>query len=403
MKEKKKEIYGKLTEMAKIMEKFGLGCIVVDNPFRKESNEGVSHCFIITQPTGGTSGRVFPKEEFHKLLKDAEKSCRQLIREDHLLLDIGPMVIVDSLADWLKFSDSQKKHPILHGFPYGATDVFLSKVIYGRELHEKIIRAFQSKYGENFIQECYSVWMEERKRRRSVIDLSNRELTEEFEERKKPFNKYEMEEINDFLLDCLKFSLENKISAIVGIDRSGRPLAQMLEELLGKIGYKSLFAVDFLDPHRLKREVIWESADKLKIPDVFIGKFKEEFPVIFRLLRKDPDKVLFIDDQMFSYFQTAAIVNQLIKQVAQKEDLKFSFWVVSGFNGYNGLTWWKNKRLLRINSNKDCKEITLRSIPREISVKEEEEIKNFERKLSKITEKVFKTWDCKTETCLAAR
>lgn len=401
MEKGKEEIYKKLTEIAKKVEEFGLTCIVVDNPFRAERKEGVGHCFIVTQP-----GEEMSKEEFMDLFDMARNSCKEMLKTDCLLLDFGPIALVESIESWFNFLDSEdgrNKHPVLHGFPYGATDFFLSKVVYGKEAHEKIIRAFQNKHGKNFIQECYSVWSGEQKRRKNVLDDSNAKLKNEIEERKKPLNKFETEEINDFLLDCLKFSAENKISAIVGIDRSGRPLAQMLLELLEKIGYNPLPEIDFLDPHQLTKAVLYERIDKVKVPDVFVEKFKEEFPAIFRLCLSNPQSVLFVDDQVFSHFHTATAIRQLLKQAAQKENLEFNFRVVSGFNGYNGFTWWKDKRFLRIISNENYSEATLRSVPRKIGGKEEKKVKAFETKLSEIVETVSNTWKIQNENCLAVR
>lgn len=173
--EENKEFYIDLRKIAKMIEKHrirkrGLRCIVVDNPFRGRNNGDDGHCFIITQPV---SGRRLSKEEFEELLEKARNHCNEKIRKDGFLFGIGPVVHVESIKSWFAFLDKQEKHPILCGVLYGATDVFLSEVIYGKKLHKKIIRAFEYKYGKNFIQKCQSVWKKEEDRRKKLLDDSN--------------------------------------------------------------------------------------------------------------------------------------------------------------------------------------------------------------------------------------
>jgi len=380
----KQRFYQALKEMAAHIESFGLGCIVVDNPFRAENNKwGSSHCFIITQPD---LTEELNKKEFKERFRKAKDSCRKRAKDsEFFLFGLGPITLIDSLVAWFDFVEKSKKHPILSGDPlFGATDVFLSKVIYGHELQQTLVRMFQRKYSPDFIQNCYQVYMERCKKSQERLNALNARLLQEAKEREKPLNRYEKKEIKDFLLDCVETVKQIKATAIVGIDCSGRPLAKMLWQLLKKIRYSPLPSLQFLDPHKLRDDVVWQGPDELRVPDVFVRTFKMEFPHLFQLLRKEHERVLFIDDQIFSYMNTAESIHQLIKQVAGKREVKFHLWVVSGFCGYNGLTWWKDKTLLRVRSNKNCQGITLKALPREINVKEEKKIADFETQLSKI-------------------
>jgi len=301
------------------------------------------------------------------------------------LFGLGPITLTDSLVAWFDFIEKSKKHPILSGDPlFGATDVFLSGVIYGHKLHQILVRVFQEKYGPNFIQNCYQVYVERCKKSQERLNALNARLLQEAKEREKPLNRYEVKEIKDFLLDCVETVRQIKATAIVGIDCSGRPLAKMLWQLLKKIEYSPLPSLQFLDPHQLRDAVVWQGPDELRVPDVFVRTFKMEFPHLFQLLYKEHEKVLLIDDQIFSYMHTTSSIHQLIKQAAGKRDIKFHFRVVSGFKGYNGLTWWKDKTLLSVRNNEDCKSITLKALPRKMNIKEEKKIADFETQLSKI-------------------
>ncbi len=381
----KQRFYQALKEMAAHIESFGLGCIVVDNPFRAENNKWgtTSHCFIITQPD---LTEELNKKEFKERFRKAEDSCRERAKDSELFLfGLGPITLIDSLVTWFDFIEKSKKHPILSGDPlFGATDVFLSEVIYGHKLHQILVRAFQEKYGPNFIQNCYRVYIERCKEGQERLNALNARLLQEAKEREKPLNRYEKKEIKNFLLDCVETVRQIKATAIVGIDCSGRPLAKMLWQLLKKIGYSPLPSLQFLDPHQLRDAVVWQGPDELRVPDVFVRTFKIEFPHLFQLLYKEHEKVLFIDDQIFSYMNTTRSIHQLIEQVAGRKDIKFHLRVVSGFCGYNGLTWWKDKTLLRVRSNKNCQSTTLKALSRKINVKEEKKIADFEMQLSKI-------------------
>ncbi|MBD3208019.1 MAG: hypothetical protein GF370_01010 [Candidatus Nealsonbacteria bacterium] len=374
----------KLIELANIVEEHGLGCILVKNPFRDDGE--LNHCFIITQKD--VQRDSLNREDFMKGMEKARNECEARIKDCGTVLGFwgfGPVILIDSIAKWTTFIEEQGKHPVLLGQPLiKNTDIFLSKVIFGQENHGAIIRTFQKKYGEKFMQDCYQVYsryLEERDRRHEAW---NKKIKEEIEERKKILNSYEIQDIKTFLIFWLKEAKKHRISAIIGIERSGRPLAEMFYKLIKKVEYRPLPILDFLDPHQLRRSLKTKNNQEF-VPKEFVEAFEREFPEVVRLLREDIDGVLFIDDQVFSFANTFVSINQLVKQVTGRdEDIQFTY--LSGFNGYNAPSWWKNKDLLRIKSNEDCKRVTLRSVPREIGKGEEKKIIEFENRLDKIIE-----------------
>lgn len=380
----KENLEDELIKIAEKAEELGLGCIVVDNPFRKEN--GVTHCFIFTQPDARHDS--LSEQEFKAKLSQVENVCAKMARESKLpemTFGLGPVMIIDSLKRWFDFLRERNKHPIISGDPlYGLTDIFLSKVIHGQANHEALVQAFQEKYGPNFIQNCFDAWMKECERRQKKIEEINQEFAAELKERKKPLNRYEVAEIKDFLRYCLEIVEKNKISTVVGIDCSGRPLAIMLVELLKQMGCSALPSIEFLDPHQMRDKLEWRGKDKPIIPKAYQVAFQKEFPELYQKIIQDPNQILFIDDQVFSHAHTFSTIQAFISQLINREDVEINFTVVSGFNGYNALTWWKNKKLLRIKNNKDCESPTLKSVQKELGDGEEKAISEFEKKLLEI-------------------
>lgn len=372
-----------LVKVGKAIEALGLGCIVVISAFRKEENKR-GYSLIITQPDVAVDS--LDKEEFAEKLsqvREIEKEIGRQLDTFELMFSLGPIVTIDSLGGWFKFLEKYKKHPVLSGdIFFGSTDIFLpERVAYGEENHRAIVRAFQDKYGPRFIQECYEVFMAELARRQKVREELNREFARELVERQKPLNSYEVADIKAFLLWCLELVREREITAIVGIDRSGRPLAKMLYRLLEEIGYTPLPLLDFLDPHQLRRELVRTTTDGPEIPDKFVGVFREEFPELHLKLLENPEQVLFIDDQMYSYANTFTSIQTLVRQATGKEDIGCPFRTVSGFNGYNAPTWRKDRTFLEITSNRDCQCTTLKALPRRMNSEERRKVEEFEAEL----------------------
>lgn len=386
--EEKEEIYEKLKKLGEEIEKLGFGCIIVDNPFRARNKKDIGRSMIITQPD--ILEESLSKEEFDSLYNESRGKMEKMFQDSDFFCGIGPIVAICSLASWFDFLDKKGIHPVLSGdFLFGSSDIFLSKVVFGEKRHRLLIEQFQTKYGPNFIQDCYDTYIQEDKRKKQRITDLNRELQEEVVERKKPFSKFEVAEIKSFLVSCVKTIQQNEISAIIGIDCSGRPLVEMLCKLLEKIEYSPMPFFDFLDPHQLRKKIGWIDINRPEIPDVFTQIFEKEFPQLSQLIKKDYRKILVVDDQVFSYSLTFSVIQELVREISGKKDAEIFFKFVSGFNGYNGLTWWKNKSLLRIRNNEDRKRITLKAVPKELTKPEEAKIREFEERLESITEKVF--------------
>jgi len=376
-----------LIELANIVEEHGLGCILVKNPFRDDGD--LNHCFIVTQKD--VQRDSLNREKFMKRMEKARSECEDRIEDYESVLGFwgfAPVVLIDSMAKWMTFIEEQDKHPVLLGQPLiKNTDTFLSKVIFGQKNHGAIIRAFQKKYGERFIQDCYQTYSRYLKERDKRHEVWNKKIKQEIEERKKILNSYEIQDIKTFLSFWLKEAEKHIISAIIGIERSGRPLAEMFYKLLKKVEYQPLPILEFLDPHQLRKSLKTKNNQEF-VPEEFVRVFEREFPEVVRLLKEDIDGVLFIDDQVFSFANTFVSINQLVRQVTGRdEDIQFTY--LSGFNGYNAPSWWEHKDLLRIKSNEDCKRVTLRSVPRDIGKGEEKKIVEFENRLDKIIEEII--------------
>lgn len=366
-----------LVSVAQEIERFGLGVIVTKNPFRSKK-EGHTHCFILIQPE--VVGEEVGEEEFEKrVLRVLREYQNVQQRFPVMLFGLGPVISIGSVESWLNAAKERKMHPILMGdLFYGTTDIFLSVPIFGGERHKTLVATFQSAYGPSFIQDCHDKWMAELKKREDSLARINAEIRREATERKKPFNSYEVAEIKGFLLNALEAMKEKSISAIVGIDRSGRPLAVMLVQLLKELEYSPLPLLCFLDPHQLRKRVSWSSIEKPEIPKEYNLALEQELPSLFGLIQKGKH-VLVVDDQVYSYMNTIRVVEELFRQV--RKDLQVFFLFVSHFNGMNGLTWWKNKSLLRVGSNEEIEAFTLQSVPRELSQEEVKRIATFEAKL----------------------
>lgn len=225
-----------------------------------------------------------------------------------------------------------------------------AKVIYGEKTMEEVRLLTRQRLG----QDVMVIWQRERRRNYERVRSRDHRFTVEhnaYMAVKQPvLNNLEVQLILN-LVDRVHTEYQNGRRVIIGVDRSGRPLAQAAIWNLERLGLNSCRLFN-IDPHPLAHRIANRYPGKSRIVH---GKFarmlREQSPELFGIISERPEEILVVDDQT-GYGQTRNSILGLFQHICGGE-LAIPY-LTFDYEGYESNilppSWWFRKELIGVKS-----------------------------------------------------
>lgn len=320
------EIKNEVAEFVSDMEKqFDLNCLMVCNKYRIPFTLNQAPFSLIMLPLSGDSEDIFKK----KVEAAAAKYHNSLSSSRNWHCYLTSLYRTDP---WFSFfADSKERFP-LKDMAAGAD--LISPVIYG----EKHMARLQKEAEEFFGKGTIKFWKKEVVRRqkeknKKLVAMCRKEAAY-CKERRKLLNKYELEELKDFVLFICKKCQEEKMSLVVALDGSGRPIGKALE------WYGVGCPVIYLDPRHIRFLDLKNQNNITWVLEVL----EKEFPQVYAALVENPEKVFFIDDQT-GYGSTGEKLGLLVNLFSKNGESQLKYAVMTPYMGNNTPSWLRRREI----------------------------------------------------------
>ena len=321
------EIKSEVIEFAKDIEKrFDVNCIAVRNKYRIPFSLDEVPFSLIMLPLSGDNEETF-KVKVEAAATEYHNSLFKSLRKWHCYL-----VCLYNTNPWFfRFINKKEKFPLQD---MAAGSDLISPVIYGNMHMKQLHKEAEDFFGRGIIE----FWKKDIKRqlieRNERFRISLRQEIEYCKERRKLLNKYEVEELKDLVLYIHDKCEKEKISLVVALDGSGRPIGKALE------WYKIACPITYMDPHYL-RVVDFKESDEVKW---ILKILQKELPEIYAALSENPRNVLFVDDQT-GYGNTGESLTSLVKLFTKNDESSLNYVVMTPFRGNNAPSWLRKREI----------------------------------------------------------
>lgn len=305
-----------------IEEEFGVRCLVVSNKYRIPFVPNQEPLSITLLPANGDSKEVFESNANAAFMHYQQT---QILRNDWH----GYFAFLDNIEPWFSRFASRKGNFPLADMAAGAD--LISPAIYGKEYLSDLQEKAENFFGKGIIEFWKKEAAIQRKEKDKRFNTLRREDIAYRKERGRLLNKYELEELREFVQFIVEKCDKEAISFVVALDGSGRPIGKALEWL----GINC--PVVYLDPNYL-RSVNFSKAIEVELVK---KSLKRDFPEIHEALSKNPLSVFFVDDQT-GYGNTGKALESLVK-LFSGSDGSLLYATMTPYMGNNTPSWLRKR------------------------------------------------------------
>jgi hypothetical protein len=161
-------------------------------------------------------------------------------------------------------------------------------------------------------------------------------------ERTIPLNRLERSLITDLLETAKEIHLEGR-TWFVGLDGSGRPLALAAQWYLEARGHNDVVTV-FIDPHQLKLISDAASAEQEAMKGRFSETLRRENPALFKLLARESERVVLVEDQI-GYGNQSRSLKTFLDYLARGETKAMLVCLCHYSDETPPPSWWKDREM----------------------------------------------------------
>lgn len=319
------EIRKEVIKFASDIEKqFSVNCLVVINKYRIPF-AGIKVTLSLTiLPSESDSKDAFKgkaKEYFEEYQRGATFNSRAWHCYVAHLYDVRPW--------FARFADKKERFPLMD---MAAGADLISPVVYGEECMARLRKEAEDFFGEGIIE----FWKKEadcrQKEKNKKLNALRREEFAYYKERLKLLNKHELIELKEVVSHIYGKCEKEKITLIVALDGSGRPIGRALE-------WRGIpCSVAYMDPRHLRRVDFRRSDETVWV----LEAMKKEFPEVCVALSRDSRSVLFVDDQT-GYGHTGKALDSLVKLFSEKDDSSLNYVAMTPYMGNNTPSWLRKR------------------------------------------------------------